>query len=296
MIAGKRFIFTVVLHPYRLFFKPWFPFQCGKARKESLMTMHKMLINPVLAFGAGSEKLRLSGFCLALALAVSACSRADPGAEFNDPYEVQNRRVHDENVAIDRTIFGGGKPDKRPLLPQPVAQGMANIASNLGTPGDVVNNLLQFRPGRAVTNTLRFAINSTVGIGGIFDPATAIGIEKKSTDFGETLHVWGSPEGAFLVLPLAGPTTERDLVGKVVDIVIDPLNALIDEPESYYVTALKLGGKVADRQRFGDTIDSILYESADSYAQMRLLYLQNRHFELGIEEEVFDPFEDPYGQ
>lgn len=251
---------------------------------------------PLLSFASGRGKARISACWFGLVLLASACSAPVPGAEFNDPYEAQNRRVHDENVAIDRVVFGGGKPHKRPFLPKPVAQGMANAASNLGAPGDVVNNLLQFRPGRAVTNALRFAINTTVGIGGLFDPATAIGIDKKSTDFGETLHVWGAPEGAYLVLPLAGPSTERDLVGKVVDIVIDPVNSLLGEPESYYATAVKLGGKAADRQRFGDTVNSILYESADSYAQMRLIFLQNRHFELGIEEDVFDPYEDPYGQ
>ncbi|MCB2093212.1 MAG: VacJ family lipoprotein [Rhodobacteraceae bacterium] len=258
--------------------------------------MSAILIYPLLSFGPGRGKPRIAACWLGLVLLASACSAPVPGAEFNDPYEAQNRRVHDENVAIDRAIFGGGKPHKRPFLPAPVAQGLINVASNLGAPGDVVNSLLQFRPGPAVTNTLRFALNTTVGIGGIFDPATAIGIPRKSTDFGETLHVWGAPEGAYLVLPLAGPSTERDLAGKVVDIAIDPVNSLLGRPESYYATAIKLGGKAAERQRFGDTIDAILYESADSYAQMRLIYLQNRHFELGIEEDVFDPYEDPYGQ
>ncbi|MCB2136920.1 MAG: VacJ family lipoprotein [Rhodobacteraceae bacterium] len=231
-----------------------------------------------------------------LSATLQGCTKPEPGAEFNDPFEAQNRLVHDENVALDRFVFGGGKPRKRPILPQPVAERMANVAGNLGLPGAVVNNVLQLRPKPALTNTLRFAINSTVGIAGIFDPASAMGIYEDDTDFGETLHVWGAPEGAFLVVPLAGPTTERDLLGSVVDIVIDPVNTLISTPESYYATAAKVGGKIADRQRFGDTVDSILYESADSYAQMRLLYLQNRHFELGIEADVFDPYEDPYGQ
>lgn len=232
----------------------------------------------------------------AILVFLGACSAPEPGAEFNDPHEAQNRAVHAENVALDRMVFGGGKPDRGPLLPQPVAEGLGNVADNLGTPSDVLNNLLQGRPKPALTNTLRFAINTTVGIGGIFDPATAIGLFAEETDFGETLHVWGAPEGAFLVLPFAGPTTERDLAGTVVDAVIDPLGAIIDPPDSYYIVAAKLGGHIADRQRFADTIDSILYESADSYAQMRLLYLQNRHFQLGIETEVLDPYDDPYGQ
>lgn len=238
------------------------------------------------------------GLCglVAAALLLAACAAPEPGAEFNDPYEAQNRQVHGLNVALDRAIFGGSKPARRDLLPDPVAEGLSNFADNMGTPSSVVNSVLQGKPGPALQNVFRFAVNTTVGIGGLFDPATAIGIPEDEADFGETLHVWGAPEGTFLVLPLAGPTTGRDLVGSVVDLVIDPLNGAFSEPEKYYVAAAKVGSKVADRQRYGDLIDDILYHSADSYAQMRLLYLQNRHYELGIEAEVFDPYEDPYGQ
>lgn len=251
-----------------------------------------MLRNPSAPF-----PIRLPARFAALSLGLlAACTAPEPGAEFNDPFEEQNRAVHAENLAIDRAFFGGGKPDRKPLLPQPVADGLGNVADNLTMPGAVVNSLLQGRPEPALRNTFRFVINSMIGIAGIFDPATAMGVDAKDTDFGETLHVWGAPEGAFLVLPVAGPTTERDLAGKVVDTVLDPVGWVVGEPETYYVAAAKLGGKVADRQRFGDTVDSILYESADSYAQMRLIYLQNRRFELGIEQDVIDPFEDPYGQ
>ncbi|MDI3338347.1 VacJ family lipoprotein [Defluviimonas aestuarii] len=244
------------------------------------------------------DRRGVAGVSAAILLLAGACSAPEPGSEFNDPHEAHNRAVHEENLAMDRALFGGGKPDKKPLLPQPVANTLGNVADNLGTPSDVVNNVLQVRPKPALTNTVRFVVNSTVGILGLFDPATAMGIYADETDFGETLHVWGVREGAYLVVPVAGPTTERDLAGKVVDAIIDPVGALTGPPESYYIGAAKLGGKVADRQRYGDTIDSILYESADSYAQMRLLYLQNRHFELGIEDEadVFDPYEDPYAQ
>lgn len=233
---------------------------------------------------------------VAAMLLLAACAKQEPGAEFNDPFEAGNRAVHEANVAVDRAIFGGGKPDRTPFLPQPVAKGLANFSDNLGMPSAVLNSLLQGRPDPAVRNAARFVMNTTAGIGGILDPATAVGLYEEDTDFGETLHVWGAPEGAFLVLPIAGPTTERDLAGAVVDFAIDPLNGAFDEPEKYYVAAAKLGGRVAKRQLYGDVIDDILYESADSYAQMRLLFLQNRHYELGIEAEVFDPYEDPYGQ
>lgn len=250
-----------------------------------------MIGNPLTS----SFRPRAAQVLLLAILATGACSRPEPGAEFNDPFEERNRAVHAENVAIDR-MLGGGKPNRKPLLPQPVAERLSNFSDNLAMPSAVVNSFLQARPGPAIQNTARFVVNTTAGIGGIFDPATAIGLFEEDTDFGETLHVWGAPEGAFLVVPIAGPTTERDLFGKLVDFFINPLHGAFPEPERYYVAAAKLGGKAADRQRYGDTIDSILYESADSYAQMRLLYLQNRHYELGIEAEVFDPYEDTYGQ
>jgi phospholipid-binding lipoprotein MlaA len=254
-----------------------------------------MFENPL--FGI-SDKRSAAGLSAILLLLAGACSAPQPGAQFNDPFEAQNREVHEENIAMDRALFGGGKPDKKPFLPTPVAEGVSNVAENLGTPSDVLNNILQLRPKPAITNTLRFVINTTVGIGGIFDPATAMGIYADATDFGETLHVWGAPEGAYLVVPLVGPTTERDLVGSVVDVITNPIGIVVDPPESYYLRSMKLAGRAADRQLYGDTVDAILYESADSYAQMRLLYLQNRHFQLGIEEDadVFDPYEDPYGQ
>lgn len=231
----------------------------------------------------------------ALLLALSACTRPQPGAEFNDPYEAQNRAVHAENVQLDSLVFGREHPRKRPILPAPIARSLSNAGDNLGMPSAVVNNLLQGKPGPALQDTLRFAINTTIGIGGLFDPASSMGIPAVDADFGQTLHVWGAPEGAFLVLPVAGPTTERDLVGSVVDVFLDPFNAF-DKPERYYLIAGRIGGAVGFRSANSELIDSILYESADSYAQMRLIYLQYRHNKLGIEEEVFDPYADPYGQ
>lgn len=230
----------------------------------------------------------------ALAL-VTACTAAPPGAEFNDPYEAQNRRAHAFNQSLDTAVFGGPGAQKAPFLPAPVARGIGNFVSNLRLPGHALNGVLQARPKTVAQNALRFALNSTLGIGGLFDPASVVGLDEVATDFGETLHVWGVPEGAYLELPLAGPTTERDLAGKVVDMVINPLNAL-GEPERYYALGLSAASKVDDRLRYSDTVDSVLYGSADSYAQLRLYYLQNRHYKLGIEQEVLDPYADPYGQ
>lgn len=228
---------------------------------------------------------------------LSACANAGQAPLLNDPYELQNRNAHKFNIAVDSTLFGNRvQRGIVPKIPTPIAIGFGNFASNLGMPSAVLNDLLQLKPGPALQNTLRFAVNSTVGIGGLFDPASAIGIDADATDFGETLHVWGVPEGAYIEVPLWGPSTERDWAGTVVDIVINPVNTVLNMPESGYATAAILIAKAGNRQRFADTYESILYDSADSYAQARLLYLQNRHFELGIEDATVDPYQDPYAQ
>lgn len=243
--------------------------------------------------------LALSPWASAAVLAaLAACSPAPPGADIHDPYEVQNRRVHEANREIDRTFLRGTSGTYGDVIPEPVRRGLSNFSSNLDLPGDVVNNILQGRLEPAVQNTFRFVINTTVGIGGIFDPATSIGVAHDPTDFGETLHVWGAPEGAYLEVPFIGPSTERDLAGKVVDMALNPLNLVLESPEREYALGAKVMSRFGDRYRYSDFIDSILYESADSYAQARLLYLQNRRYELGqeVEEEAYDPYEDIYAE
>lgn len=257
--------------------------------------MVEMLINSFSHPEIGHRRSAIA--CMLATLALAACAPAQPGTEPYDPYEAQNRAAHGINLFIDRTLFGN-KTQKGiiPKIPAPITIGFSNFASNLGMPSSVLNDLLQLKPGPAMRNTLRFAVNSTVGVGGLFDPATAIGIDADKTDFGETLHVWGVPEGAYLEVPVWGPSTERDWTGTLVDVVIDPVNTVLKMPESGYAAAAILTSKAGNRQRFADTYESILYESADSYAQARLLYLQNRHFELGIEDATIDPYEDPYAQ
>lgn len=231
-------------------------------------------------------------------LALTACGpRPESSTEINDPYEATNRKIHDFNKNVDYTLFGNdGTGGAIPPLPAPVAAGFSNVISNLGMPSMILNNFLQAKPGPALQDTIRMAINTTVGIGGIFDPATAIGIPAEEADFGETMYVWGVGEGAYLEVPFYGPTTERDFTGVIVDIAVDPLNVLADSRLLAYITSSRLVSKVGNRQRFSETYESILYDSADSYAQARLLYLQNRHYQLGIEEETFDPYEDPYAE
>jgi phospholipid-binding lipoprotein MlaA len=235
--------------------------------------------------------------CAVLALlGVAACGPATlpPGDTIADASEVQNRAVHRFNVAVDRALVGPGAGDREPVIPRPIRRGVRNFASNLSQPGYVVNNLLQFRIDDAAKNTLRFAINSTIGIGGLFDPATAMGLDAEETDFGETMHVYGLGEGDYHVLPLLGPSTTRDSVGRVVDLAMNPLRHVVDPPQIYYLAGARVAGGIGARSELRSTIDDVLYNSEDSYTALRSLYLQNRRFQLrgGQDDGYFDPYAD----
>lgn len=232
-------------------------------------------------------------------VAIVACSPKPAPPLSSDPLEAQNREVHLTNRDIDRVFLRPTSNAYGTALPAPVRQGVGNFASNLNLPGMVLNDLLQFRIEDAGANTFRFLVNSTFGFGGLLDVATEAGLAERSTDFGETLYRWGAPEGNYVELPFVGPSTERHAVGRVVDTIINPVNLVLPSPESGYATASGVAARFGDRYRLSDFVDSILYESEDSYAQARLLYLQNRRFKLSGQEEAapdyFDPYEDIYG-
>ena len=236
---------------------------------------------------------RLAGVVAFVGLSACGPRAVTPG--INDPFEAENRQTHALNLALDKNVIRPIARSANKVVPQPMVQGISNFAGNLDLPGMVVNDLLQLRPGRAVHNTLRFAINSTIGIGGLFDPAASMGAPEKSTDFGETLAVWGVEEGEYLELPLLGPSTRRDALGKVVDIGLDPMRLVIPKDKAWIDTFAQVFAKIGDRGRYSETFDSILYDSADGYAQARLLYLEKRHHDLGLTTTDTE-FEDPYAQ
>lgn len=242
-------------------------------------------------------KFPLSLTLPAVALLLAGCAAAPEGEPYWDPHEAVNRKTHAFNVELDQAVFGGLGDGAG--VPEPVIRVVANFSNNLGLPGKVLNSVLQGRPEPAVQNTLRFLVNSTLGVGGLFDMAGAeFGLPEQDTDFGETLYVWGVNEGAYMELPVIGPSTERDAFGKVVDALIDPLGFVMTPKQKTIARVARVGKKVGDRMRFGSSVDSILHDSADSYAQSRLLYLQNRRYSLGqsSDADAFDPYEDPYGQ
>lgn len=246
-----------------------------------------------------SACLRFSLLGATSALVLSACSAPDTPTDIYDPYEPVNRATHAVNKGADRVFFRPASQVYGTIVPQPARTGLSNAASNLDTPKSVVNDILQGEGEDAVHNTFRFLINTTVGIFGLFDPATRIGLEERETGFADTLAVWGTREGAYLELPLFGPSTERDAAGKFVDILTNPANiVLIDEGEEI-AAVTSLPSVLNSRYEFTDTVDGILYESADSYVQMRLFYLESRRFALdgqGSAENAFDPYANLYDE
>lgn len=242
-------------------------------------------------------RLRRLAFLLLAVGTVTAC--AGPNATglspdgINDPYEAQNRKVHAFNRGLDRALVRPAAIGYSSVLPDEIEDSIGNFATNLGEPSVVVNSLLQGDLRGAANSTLRFAVNSTFGLLGFFDPATEFQMADHDTDFGETLFVWGVQEGVYLELPALGPSTARNATGKVVDLFTNPLTYILDSPESFYGTGASVASGLSTRNRFSDTVDSILYESADSYAQARLIYLQNRRFGLGDADPAteIDPFE-----
>ncbi len=257
------------------------------------------ITNPLLSFDCAKNFCRHALLATVVAAAVAGCANTTAPQGATDPNETANREIHAFNLGLDRVLVRPAAGAYGAVLPEPVKRGVANFSSNLDAPGDVANNILQGRLGNAGQNTLRFAVNTIFGIGGLFDTATALGLPGKPTDFGETLHVWGAGEGNYVELPFVGPSTERDLVGIIVDVALNPVRLALPQPEASYSTVAKVASALGNRDRYSETVDSILYESADSYAQARLLYLQNRRFALGQtagDDSFVDPYEDPYAE
>lgn len=232
---------------------------------------------------------------LAAILGLAACQSAAPDQEISDPFEPVNRRAHSFNVGLDQHVVkplssgmkgGGGDGPGSAVL-----TGIGNFGSNLAQPGKAVNHLLQGRPEPAIKTTFRFLVNSTLGLAGFLDPATAdFALPEEDTDFGQTLAVWGVGEGPYLELPLLGPSTLRDSTGRVVDLVFDPMHAVLNRDQYLIGLGARIVSKAGERARFGDSVDSVLHESADSYAQTRLIWLQHRRHELGQKGDEIDPY------
>ena len=214
-------------------------------------------------------------------------TNADEKYTANECFEKFSRGTLKFNQGLDKAIFKPIAKGYR-VLPQPIRTGTNNFVSNLRSLLSFSNNVLQGDLKSAGNTAGRFAINTTVGILGIFDPASKMGFEKKSReDFGQTLGVWGTGPGCYFVLPVLGPTTTRDAVGLIGNVFVDPVyhlthnsetdilvgNENLSEHNYYYYR----GTDAVDfRSKNIESFESLEENSIDFYASLKSLYLQNR--------------------
>ncbi|MGI9437428.1 MAG: MlaA family lipoprotein [Geminicoccaceae bacterium] len=239
---------------------------------------------------------RLIGRCviavLILGFMVNGSSglRAQPSA--GDPLETVNRGSFQFNLFLDRYLLEPVAKTYRFVTPSFVRTGVSNALFNLSTPVTVANDLLQGEPQRATDSLGRFMINTIMGVGGLIDVGGMLGMpERHSEDFGQTLAVYGVGSGAYLMVPLLGPSSPRDLAGRVVDFAFDPLGFLA--PTS--VTLARRGADVlAFREANIETLDELERTSIDFYAATRTLAQQLRETE--IRNGAPAPLDDIYNE
>ena len=223
---------------------------------------------------------------LICALVMTGCATAPaPGdrdavadfEEINDPFEPTNRGVFTVNRALDRLALKPAATVYRKGLPEFVQDRIGDILANLRSPVIFLNDVLQGEGVRAAHTLMRFVINSTLGLGGFMDMATAMDIEGHDEDFGQTLAVWGVPEGPFMMLPVFGPSNPRDTVGLVVDFLTDPLSIWAVNTDREYASFARAGVQAVDaRSDTLDLLDDVEKYSLDFYAAIRSLYRQRR--------------------
>lgn len=235
------------------------------------------------------RKLLIGLLCAGL---LPACATLPPGErDPRDRFERTNRAIYKFNDALDRGIAKPVATAYTKVTPRPVRTGVSNFFRNLASPTVIVNNLLQGKGKAFITDTARLVVNTTIGIGGLFDPATQIGLPAGDEDFGQTLGKWGVPPGPYIMLPVLGPSTVRDTFGFAADQFTDPKTYLKDP---YLQWGLTLGALVDTRAELLAT-DDVLQRSFDPYAFMRNAYLQRRDFQVSdgaVPEEEFEIFED----
>ena len=224
---------------------------------------------------------------------LTGCATLPPGErDPRDRFERFNRAIFTFNDALDRAIGEPLATGYVKVTPAPVRAGIGNFFNNLTYPTVIVNDLLQLKLKAFASDTGRLLLNTTIGIGGLFDPATQVGLPAGDEDFGQTLGRWGLRSGPYLMLPLLGPSTVRDGFGRVADQFSQPRTYIDSSAAVWSLTAIDL---VDTRAKLLES-DSVLKRSFDPYAFLRNAYLQRRQFQVydgnppeeALDEEQFD--------
>ena len=222
---------------------------------------------------------------LLMAIGLEGCatppdpSDPDAVAEFrqnNDPIEPTNRVFFAINNGLDTVLLAPVARGYRAVVPEPVRNGIHNVLANLSSPVLFIDDVMQTRPRRAGDTLARFVINTTVGVGGIFDPADKWGWHAHDNDSGITLALWGVPDGPFLFLPVLGPSNPRDAAGFGADIGLDPFTYTSGATWRIFAWTRYGVSAVDARERHLDDIEQIKRSALDPYATFRSLYQQHR--------------------
>lgn len=232
-----------------------------------------MNIRPTdLAPRASGMRLALRLLVCALGLWLVGCATG-PGANPRDPIEPLNRGVFEFNEAVDKAFLEPVAEAYTAVTPRLVRTGVSNFFNNLGEFWSVANNLLQAKPRQAVETWFRILVNTLIGMGGVFDVATEMGIETHREDFGQTLGRWGVPPGPYVVVPLFGPSTVRDLAATVADTFGYPVGQITPVRVRNVLIGLDAIDNRAGFLQAGKLLDA---SALDKYVFSRDVYLQKR--------------------
>ncbi len=220
----------------------------------------------------------------AAAALVSGCASGDTGAtEVWDPIETPNRILFSLNRVVDIIALRPVAVIYRDWVPEPAQRSVRNLLDNLGEPVTAINEVVQGNPNRAATTMARFLVNSTIGIAGLFDVATQLGLERTKEDMGKTIGLYAGAEpengGFYLMLPVVGPSNARDGTGLMIDYLVDPFRILTFNLAIDWTAyqAARYGMNVIDyRSRTIFALDDLEKNSVDYYAALRSAYTQNR--------------------
>ncbi len=219
---------------------------------------------------------------LIAALALGGCAAKPPAddlaaiAEYestNDPLEPMNRAMFEFNQELDRVILKPIATIYRDKVPEPAQASVLNFMHNIDTPMNFANEVLQLKLKKAGISLSRFAINSTIGVAGLFDPASTLGLRYNDEDFGQTLGRYGVPPGPYLMVPLLGPSNPRDGFGDLVDAYFNPIGSVVPIEVRGGISVVNF---VDSRSRSIELLDELERTSLDFYAAARSALRQRR--------------------
>jgi len=226
---------------------------------------------PALPAQARPARRMLATVALAMALVMTGCASA-PTHDPHDPFEAYNRGMDTVNRDLDHAVLRPVATAYKDAVPDPVRTVVSNVFSNVSDIWSAANSALQLKLRNAGEDAGRFAVNTVLGFGGMFDIAARMNLERHKEDFGTTLARWGVPSGPYLVLPLLGPSSVRDALGLPIDFIGDPLRRI-----SPPIDRNALGiGRAGDMRAKLLPIDPVIDSALDPYLFLRDAYLQRR--------------------